>query len=88
MLIHKDEQAHSTTGPFEILPDLIGPRTIIEESPHVNDVLVRWEAAQHLVFILMILTDLVKERERALETTLQSVWPSYFSLSRFTEVVG
>lgn len=61
VFVHKNEQAHATsfpTSPFEILPDLVGPRTIVEESPHVDDVLVRGEAAQDLVLILMVLTDL------------------------------
>jgi len=57
MLVHEDEEGH---GPGIISGDL--PQTlhdswiasVIEEGPHVNDVLVRGQLAQALILILVI----------------------------------
>ena len=60
MFIHEDEERH---GPgvipqeIQVLDDA-GITSVIEEGPHVNDVLMRRELTESIILILIILSSL------------------------------
>ena len=55
MLVHQNKESHSTRPTphlLEILQHIRG-WPVVEEGPHVDDILVWWELAEHIIFILV-----------------------------------